>query len=272
MRKLLNNQKGQTIAAVILIMIVALGIGVTLSVRNVNRLRQQTSQSNSDRALGVAEAAVERMLEKDYQTLVDYINFSSCGSDCTLDILGDDGLNAHADVALSMAGNSSDPYRVELDEDSVVEVSLDPYPDNTDINVCWNYSGSGEKPSVVGQLVKGVPGNYEVDSYAYNSVGSLNSSNNFSDAASGLGYDNCFVVDSSSNPIALRLKAIYNQVTAFVIPSGTTTLPTQGILIESVGTVVDSQRKVEVLLSDPYLPGVFDYVLYQKATDSPLSN
>lgn len=271
MKKFLNNQEGQTIAAVILIMVIALGIGVTLSVRNVNRLRQQTSQSNADRALGVAEAAVERMLEKDYETLIDYINFDSCGTDCTLDILGDDGLNAHADVTLSMAGNSSDPYRVELDEDSVVEAALDTYPDNTDVNVCWNDSG-GEKPSIVAQLVKGTSGNYEVDSYAYNSVGSLNSSNNFADATSSLGYDNCFTVDSSSNPIALRLKAVYNEVTAFVVPSGTTTLPTQGILIESVGTVMDSQRKVEVLLSDPYLPAAFDYVLYQKAIDSPLSN
>lgn len=271
MKKLLKNQKGQSIAAVILIMIVALGIGVTLSIRNVNRLRQQTSQSNADRALGVAEAAVERMLEMDYDTLIDYVNFSSCGSDCTLDIMGDDGLNAHADVTLSMAGNSSDPFEVKLSTDSVVEVFLETYPSDTDLFVCWDDSG-GEKPSVVAHLLKGSSGNYTVDSFAYNSVGSLNTSNNFDDATSSLGYDNCFTVSSGTSPLALRLKSVYSDVVGFVVPSGSSSLPTQGILIDSVGTVMDSQREVEVLLSKPYLPIVFDYVLYQKSTDTPLSN
>lgn len=272
MRKNFKNQKGQSLTVVMLIMFVALGIGITLSVRNVSSLRQRTAQSNADRALGVAEAAVERMLKKDYDTLIDYINFNSCGTDCTLDIIGDDGIDAHADVTLSVAGSSSDPFEVKLSTDSVVEVSLQNYPSNTDLFVCWNDPGATEKPSVVTHLLKGSLGNYTADSFAYNSVGSLNISNNFDDAASAFGYDNCFTVNSGTSPVSLRLKSVYTDVVGYVIPSGSTTLPAQGVLIESVGTVMDSQRKVEVLVSKPFLPVVFDYVLYQKSSDTPLSN
>lgn len=267
-----KNEKGQTIVAVILLLIMGLGIGITLSFRNISKIRQQTRQDNASRALAVAEAAVERMLSKDYQDLVNYINFGNCDTNCTLDIMGDDGVNAHAEVTLSMAGSSSDPHEIWLTTDSVVEASLEGYPQNTDVFICWNDPSSGDKPSIAGYLLKGTSGNYDVDSFAYNSVGSSYTSNGFDDAVSEFGYTNCATINSSTDPISLRIKSIYNDVIAFVVPEAGINLPSQGILVESVGSVLDNEKKVEVLVSNPHLPAVFDYVLYQRSDEIPLSN
>lgn len=269
---MLSNQKGQTIASVLLIMVVALSIGVAIATRFTKTLRQNVGQDNSSRALAIAEAGIERMLNKDYDTLVDYINYSSCGSDCTLQIVGGDGVTATATITLSFAGNSSNAFAVNLSEEEVVEVSLNGYPDDTDIYVCWNSPASGSLPSVVGSYIHGTDGNYGLDSYAVNSIGSLYATNGFDDANSALGYANCFTIDSKSDPEALRLRSLYNEVNAYIVPDGSATIPSQGVLISSVGIVQDSERKVDVLLSSPAVPLPFDYVLYSKDTDNPLSN
>ena len=96
--------------------------------------------------------------------------------------------------------------------------------------------------------------------------------NNFSAAVSILGDDNCFNVNSQTNPDAVRFRSVYNDVTAYIIPDSSASLPTQGVLISSIGEVLDTQRKVEVIKSNPFVPLPFDYVLYSKSEDVPLSN
>ncbi len=267
-----QNQKGQTIASVLLIMVVALSIGVAIATRFTKTLRQNIRQDSSNRALAIAESAVERILGMDYSDLVDFIAYSSCGSSCVLEITGDDGVLARADVTLTYAGNSSDPFEINISRDNVTEVFLQGYPDNTSLYVCWDNPASGNLPSVFANLIHGTDGNYEVDSYAYNSIGSIYSSNNFDEANSALGYANCFTVNSSTSPQAIRIRSIYNDALAYVVPNGGSTIPSQGVLVTSIGKVEDSERKVEVLLSSPAVPLPFDYVLYSTMEDQPLSN
>lgn len=269
---MLHNQKGQTIASVLLIMVLALTVGVTIATRFTSTLRQNIRQDNSSRALAVAEAAVERMLTREFQDLLDFISYSNCGSDCVLEILGDDGVLARADVSLSHAGNSSEPFPINISQDSVTEVSLVGYAENTNVYVCWDVPSSGTLPSVFANLIHGTDGNYEADSYAVNSIGSVNASNNFDEATSALGYSNCFTANSKTDPQAIRIRSLYNDALAYVVPSGGATIPSQGVLITSIGKVLDSERKVEVLLSSPAVPLPFDYVIYSKTEELPLSN
>lgn len=269
---IVKNQSGQTIASIVMIMIVALSVSVAISARFFKTLRQASRTDSANRSLAVAEALVENLLSKDYQTLQDYIDFNSCGTECVLQIVGDDGVEANATATLTRAGNSSEPFEIEVTEDSLVEVSLDGYPDDTPVYVCWDVPGAGELPSLTGALLKGVDGDYSIDAYSYNSIGSIHADNGFSDATSQSGFDNCFSVDSSTSPKALRVKSIYNGVTAYIIPEGGANLPSQGILISSTGTVEEAERTVEVLMSTPYMPAPFDYVIYHYSSDYPLSN
>lgn len=272
MLSIYKDQKGQTITAVIMIMLIALTIGVSVSTRFIKSLRMTSRTDTSSRAVAVAEAAVERMLDTDYQVLSDYISFGNCGTTCTLQIIGADGVIATANVTLSFAGGTSEPYPISLRENEVIEVSLEGYPDNDDLNICWDSPGEGELPSVTGILIHGTDGNYQADAFAYNSIGSIYGANDFSEATSGSGYGHCALVNGVTDMVSVRVRSIYNDVNANVVSEAGVDLPSQGILISSIGTVVDTERKVEVVLSNPYLPLPFDYMIYSKSTSSPLSN
>jgi hypothetical protein len=267
-----KDQKGQTIAAVIMIMLIALSVGVSVSTRFIKSLRMSSRTDTSSRAVAIAEAVVERILKTDYQVLSDYINFGNCGSACTLQIVGADGVTATAAVTLSFAGGSSEPYLISLKEDDIIEVNLQGYSDGTDLNICWDNPPQGELPAVTGSLVYGTDGNYQVDAFAYNSIGSIYGANGLDEAISGFGYGHCALVNGVSDMMAVRVRSIYSNVDAYVVPEAGVDLPSQGILISSLGTVVDTERKVEVVMSNPYLPLPFDYVLYSRSADTPLSN
>ena len=80
------------------------------------------------------------------------------------------------------------------------------------------------------------------------------------------------VVPTTDDSVMLRFKAVYEENIAVVIPEVGEVLPTQGILIESVGAAGDVTKTVTVIITDPVLSSQFDYVLYQKSTTEPLSN
>ncbi|MBT6401319.1 hypothetical protein HN803_00225 [candidate division WWE3 bacterium] len=273
MLTLIKNEKGQTIAAVVMVMIIALSVGVSVSTRFIKSLRISSRTDTSSRAVAVAEAAVERILNTDYTDLEDYINFGSCGTACTLQIVGADGVTANATVTLGFAGGTSEDFLVSLREDDTIEVNLQTYPDNTDLNICWDAPPSGELPSVTGMLIHGSDGSgYEADAFSYNSIGSIYGANGFTEAISGYGYSHCALVNGTTDMLSVRVRSIYNSIDAYVVPSTGIDLPSQGIIISSLGVVSDTERQVEVLVSNPYLPLSFDYVLFSKATDNPLSN
>jgi hypothetical protein len=268
----IKNEKGQVVVSVILVMMIALAIGIGISTNFVKTLRISTRSDASSRAFTVAEALIENILSIPYETLYEYIQFNSCGSDCYLEILGDDGVLAVATATLSVAGDSPNPYPASLSTGAVVEINVRGYPDDTNLYVCWNDPSVGESPSVVSQLLHGTSGNYNLDLYAVNSVSSTNSANGFDSASPMGGYENCFPVDSNDTPVALRLRSVYNDVDAFVVPESSEEIPSQGIIIEAEGTFLDTVKKVEVLKGEPFLPLPFDYALYSKSASEPLSN
>ena len=76
------NQKGQTLVIVLLVMILALATGLIVSNRVIQGFKRSVKIDSSVRALGVAEALVERILTLNSGTLDDYIANNSCGSAC----------------------------------------------------------------------------------------------------------------------------------------------------------------------------------------------
>ncbi|MBI2620610.1 hypothetical protein HYW61_00095 [candidate division WWE3 bacterium] len=265
------NQSGQTLVIIVLVMMMALAVGTAVSSRFIKSISERVQTDSSVRALAVAEAAIERLLRLPDSTLQDYVKYGTCGSDCELEIVGGDGVVAKTTVVLGNVGGSSDILNVSLTTDSVVEVGLDGFNNNTDISVCWN-NPSGIKPSVAGILIYGGDDSLGVDNYAFNSIGSTNIDNGFDDAASVSGYENCFEAVGRTNPRLLRLKSYYNNVDAVVLPGNGASLPIQGILIEATGKVADAVKKVSVIRSNKFLPVQFDFAVFNKSATFPLSN
>jgi len=263
-----RHQEGQTLVIVFIMMVLALSVGIAISSKYVKTLNILSTGDNASRAYAVAEAAIEHILLLPISTLEDYAQNGTCGTDCILEITTDEGQVITATVELSRLGSSSDPFLVELDETSTSQVLLEGYPDNTDLNVCWNEPDM----SVHAIFIHGTKGDYTADSMSYNPGTTTHADNNFDMAVPSMGYNHCFTFNSQSDPSMLRLKSYYQEGTVMVIPSSGANLPTQGILIESTGMAGSSIKKVSVIITDPILPAIFDYVLYQKSTTEPLSN
>ncbi len=266
-KDLFRNQKGQTVLAMIVLMIIALMVGVTVSDRFIKGLRAITSSDNTTKAVAVAEAAIERLLVLPTETLEDFITFNNCGTSCYLEITDVNGQKLIANVTLSHMGASSDPYPLSLRESETTELSLVGYTSGQGISVCWN----GEQ-SVTGMYIKTVSGATNAEPFAYNSTTSAHPENNFLTASSLYGYQNCFTLTASDTPLSIRLKSAYAPVDVDVLPAPGYTIPAQGIRIDSVGQVGEARKTVTVIKSDPFVPAIFDYVIYQKSDTDALSN
>lgn len=263
----LKNEQGQTLVIIVILMVVALMIGITVSSTFIQGLSILTASDDDAKAAAMAEALIERVLLIPSETLEDYIEFSSCGSDCYLEKTEDNGRVISATAALSYTGESEDSYDIKLAEEEANEIYLSGYTSGELIFVCWDGSYS-----IVSSYVYEDSGVVEANAYAYNAISTSHSDNNFDDAFSAYGYDNCFSFTASNTPKLLRLKSVYGEIDAAVIPEAGNSLPKQGILIESVGTAGKSKKTVTVIKSTPFLPAIFDYAVYQKSTSQTLSN
>ncbi|HSX39426.1 MAG TPA: hypothetical protein VLI92_02440 [Candidatus Saccharimonadales bacterium] len=267
-----KSEQGQTLVIITFLMLIALGIGVSISNTFFKNLKTLSQTDDSSRASAVAEAAVERLLLVSQATLQNYIQFNNCGTACTLTINSTDGITARATVVLSYVGNSSANYEVKLQKNETTEVSLSSYPNTTDLSVCWNTPSSGPLPSVTALFFYGASGSYLANNYAYNTLGSSHSDNGFASPTAHFGYTNCFTVTGNTNPVALRLKSLYADADVFVVPATNVSIPIQGILLDSTGTVSTVSKHIQVIKNFASTPTVFDYILYQKSTTTALSN
>ena len=262
-----NNQKGQTFVAVVMLMVIALTIGVALSTRFIGTLKSLTRSDDTTKALHVAEAGIEKMLLLPNQTLEDYITYGSCGSDCLVEITDSTGQTITAEIELSYVGESTDPFVLEVTPTTTRQVLLNGYGTNQNLSVCWDTSAS-----IYAAYIYDEGGETKQDIYAYNPVTYTGASNGFSNAIAGYGHPNCFTFAAKETPRMIRVKSINNTATVHVIPTAGQILPRQGILIESLGKARESTKKVSVIRSDATMPGIFDYVLYQRSETETLSN
>ena len=262
-----KKENGQTAIAMLVLMVVALLIGITVSDRFIRGLRSITASDNTSKAVAAAEAAIERLLVLPNDTLEDFITFGNCGASCFLQITDTNGQIITANVTLSHMGSSSEPYLMSLKESEISEMSLTGYASGQSLYVCWNGTAS-----VDGLYVYNEGNVTKVQPYAYNSSTTSHPENNFPNASGLYGYQNCFTVTASNTPLGLRLKSVYEPVEVEVLPAPGYTIPTQGIRMVSVGEAGNARKTVTVIKSEAFVPIIFDYVLYQKSTTDALSN
>ena len=261
------REKGQTLIAIVVLMVLALSVGIVISNRFIKSLKSFSESDNASRALAVADAAVERMLLLPNSSLENYINFNNCGSNCVVEISGMFGQKVRADVTLSFAGASANPFEMKAKDGEVTQLMLSGYPTNGTVDLCWN-----SMASIYASYIYEQSNLVQSSIYAYNPVGYLGFSNGFSNASSAHGYLNCFTVTATGTPRVIRIKIFNADTSVFAIPNGGATLPSQGVLITATGRAGNSVRVVKVLKATASAPEFLDFVIYQKSTSDPLSN
>lgn len=270
--------KGQTLVIILLGTSVALTVALAVSVRTISSLKQTATTARSQAALAAAEAGAEVGLAR--------IASAAAGDAACKTLSGCVGSGTISETSTTYsytaaaAGSSTDAYLVDLARDQSQEIKLDGYPSGGSLKICWY------DPGLDGSAINALELIY-VDSAgtmtksAYNGDASLGT-NGFtappgpgqvSVAGHTVSFQHCQVVSTPGTPKILRVKALYNNVSAAVEPQGGASLPVQAYRVESTGQTSDGSvtKKVRVTKSLPSLPSIFDFGLFSGSATQPLS-
>lgn len=269
-----SRSGGQALIFILLVMSASLLIGAGVSFRSVSTLRQISFSEQSNQALSFAEAGAEYALK--------CLKDGSCGPGDSGSLNVDEEGGDDVDYTIEASGGSQVFTDFSpLERSKSIQVKLDGYPGDKYIHLYWvNTEDEGEKDKPAALLIHLVyleGGVYKLKSYAFDPDGTRRVSNKFEWPTTG--NDQCFTLGSKpdgtvtyqyrcrlwvpSEAKALRLTPLYNDgvpnTFAIYAPS---TLPRQGAKITAEGQSGQAQRTVEVIRTDPILPGVFDFVYY----------
>lgn len=294
MRKLPNNTSGQALLLVLLSMSVVLTIVLSILARSTLDIGISSRSEESVRAFSAAEAGIEQRLVAGV-----YGPYSGSVGDSTFsgDVTGfSSGVSEFVLPSSLYSGESATVWFVSHDANGDLSCSG---PDNpcftgSQIQVCWGKEGTSTNLSTTPALEVSIIylrslGNYTTARIA-REVTDPNSSRRSSNSFSATDGGTCEVngqifafkktVDFGNGGLKIlpasvyqqpnglqlaRIASLYNTdmghpVSVKVI-SGST-LPGQGVVINSSGVSGASARKVEVIRGFEELPGIFESVVF----------
>ncbi len=261
MRKKFTNQSGQTIVIILLVMVVILTIGLSITARSITDLRLSSTTEQSSRAFSAAEAGIEEALQKGLTGLPSATNVS----------LGTGGASYSYNVS-PLGGTGYVPDK-PIQQDTVIQLNLSMTGVSnpaTAFNLYWvDKANSAEVDNSASMEITFVSGTttYTLEKYAYNvDAGRSNgfdSPSSFDQSYGGKTYRAKVSLTIPANAQVVRIRPLYNNASLAIEaqPSGKN-LPTQSFKVTAVGTAGGATRKIEVTQSVSALPAVFDFVLF----------
>lgn len=260
-----DHERGQVLLAVILVAVVALTIGLSLVSRSITNVKVATQSEESQRAFQAAEAGVQRALEA--------IKLSPTPPSSFQDTLTN---NAAFDTSVQIVSGTEIALNGghALDQDIGSDIWLSQYPTYAspvtgDLTLYFaapsqsECNGTGENVTpalevmvLTGNITSPTFNKYVVDPCT-RIVGAVNAS--AGGTVAGRAYRYSYQVPVATGLIA-RVVPIYNNSIAAVTSS--VALPSQGSVVESVGSSGESVRKVVVFQSHPQVPvELFQYAI-----------
>ncbi len=277
-KKVLSDQKGQTLLVIVLVMVVALTVGLSIATRTIVNLRTTSDQANSQKALSAAEAGVEESIKTG--SSIAKTNFpiaSGVNVSYTTNVNPVDGT-----VKFLLNGGT------QISQHDAVYVWVTPYMNNfsttwsghltvywgdasasTNCNVYSPPSPYNPTPAIEVAVVYGSKTTPNIQRYAFDPCGApRTTSNHFDSSGITTGSnkictgDNCQTlkysrtIDLTTTPVLLvRVNPIYTD--SYIGAQGDNNLPGQGSIIDSTGTTDQSTRKISVYEGYPEIPSEF---------------
>lgn len=267
-----SNQSGQIVVILLLIMLVGVTIGLSITTRTLQQMKVATVSEQSSRAYTAAEAAIEEALRQEL-----------AGGMTGSVSLGPSISEARYEV------EETPEFSLTVQKDEVAQANLEDFTGSA-IDVYWvsesdpneNTSEPPGRASLELTFIKNDGGDYSVIRFAVN-ADARSASNGFtdpggSDISGGVnlsrsdivncglpssGYCNKAAITGLSDIEILRVKPFYNRATILVESSPPGLLSSQLFTISGEATTrSDVTRKVEVTKAPPALPPIFDYVIF----------
>lgn len=307
----LNSEKGQILVGFLLVSVLGLTLTLSLISRSTTDIRTTTTVEQSSRAYNAAEAGVEEALKKleggslptgaspltgtsTFSTGATFDYSLSLSSPGTKAFVFPDSLRADdvvqiwlADYQTLAASYTSGRIKVlwgnegTLTTDSQapgLEITL-VYKNNTTgaiLDQKWYYKPSSA-PIGFNPSTDIATGPHTI--LANQNQLSIDQKFAFKINEGGLEGLNIGKVNFTANtPLLLRFRMLYNSDSAHILAlwpldtSTASTLPTQGYLVESTGTLTTPgvARKIKVFRPYPVTSNIFDFALFSGSKDKPL--
>lgn len=267
-----SNQSGQIVVILLLIMLVGVTIGLSITTRTLQQMKVATVSEQSSRAYTAAEAAIEDALRQElYGGMTGSVSLGPSIDEARYEV------------------EETPEFSLTVQKDEVAQVNLQDFTGSA-IDIYWvsesdpneNTSESPGRASLELTFIKNDGGDYSVIRFAVN-ADARSASNGFTDpggsdisggvnlsrsdrANCGLpssGYCNKAAITGLSDIEILRVKPFYNRATILVESSPPGLLSSQLFTISGEATTrSDVTRKVEVTKAPPALPPIFDYVIF----------
>lgn len=264
--------RGQMLLIVVLVMVVVLTVGLSAATRTITNIRVSSDEEASERAFSAAEAGLEKAL----------------GGDITQSTTGNFANNSTFKTTLVQQTGTEIFLENNLAvlKDDVADIWLSTYPDYSspysgNLTIHWGSTGDVCSPSEASNtmaaldiaVLSGTTANPQVTRFAVDPCTDRRIANNFSPVLMSGGtikdksYAYRYNITVTSGLLA-RIRPLYSSTSIGVngCNSGGGTcanLPSQGTVIESVGTSANAQRKIVTFRSYPKIPTeLFPYVLF----------
>lgn len=260
-------ESGQVVILIMLIMLIGLTIGLSLVSRSLQDLRQTSVSDFRNRAFTVSESAVEESLRQGLGNLASAGGCATAGgtwngSICTSPNSTLNGVSYNYAVSAGAAG--AYVTKTNVAKDDVIQVDLTGATGN--FRICWDNSASIMVSVVYNS------GGYKIDKWAYNPSSGGAAGNGFATAAASTCSIGSFLgttgtisqqeITLPSGSLLARIRPLYNSAK---IGISATNLPSQSYRAVGTATLGNVTAKTEVTQSKPYLPAIFDYVIFSNS-------
>lgn len=265
-----NSQKGQILLIVVLAAVVSLTVGLSAVSRSITNTNVTTEEANSQKALSAAEAGVEQLIkQKNPATLANELS-------------DDSGFSAEATPVEGYQFKLNGGNQVLKDDGA--DIWLTTYPNfggtpwTGTIRIFWNDNGGGcgttgsnVNPAIEVVYISGNRTTPNMTRVAYDRCQSRG--NGFINPPSGMSaqarttdgneYSQAFDLNISQGYIIRVIPLYANAVMGARVLAGPG-FPSQGHIIDSVGTSGNTKRSVRVFKGYPKIPiEYFPYNLFQ---------
>lgn len=283
---MINNSKGQVLLFIMVITVITLGMGITVSQRAVSSIARSSRTDSSLRSLAAAEAGAEHFLGYTFDELEqlsvlckDEASALTNLSECVIYLPYTGSVNARAIVTVAKADTSASYKFYGIDNMQVQQLSLTGYG-KYPVDMCWKHANASEPADISyilldknGKLTKG----YVHTTGSKTQVSSNPSSfvqNAVANHVVGEDYDNCFKIPTDvaglDSPYILRFRPVRGNLSygTFIASPSSSGFPSQGYTITSIGELdVEStnpiRRVVRVTRTFPYpAASFFDFAIF----------